>query len=334
MSEVQLSAARSRAASSSGGDGAPETEYAGSGYAHSKAILLGEHSVVYGAPAIAIPVDALGVQAWATPRPEGGLYLESDLYTGDQCDSEQQTGPVRAAVAAALEATAQTGSGVSIRLHSTIPFARGLGSSAAVGAAIGRAIGSMYGHDLDPEQLNGIIQAAETVAHGKPSGLDARTVVADSPIRFQRGEVSSIPVGAEFDFVIADSGVAGSTAEAVGSVRTQREAEPGRVDRSVARLAELAEAAGADLAAGAKSALGEKMSAAHELLRSIRVSSPLLDSLVSEALGAGALGAKLTGGGLGGCIMAHVPSAAHAERVRSALERGGAVHTWHTKVVP
>ena len=334
MSEVQLSAARSRAESAGGGNGAPETEFAGSGYAHSKAILMGEHSVVYGAPAIAIPVDALGVHAWANPRPEGGLYLESDLYTGDRCDSEQQTGPVRAAVAAALEATAQTGAGVSVRLHSSIPFARGLGSSAAVGAAIGRAIGSMYSHQLDPEQLNDIIQAAETVAHGKPSGLDARTVVAGGPIRFQQGEVTAIPVGAEFDFVIADSGVAGSTAEAVGSVRIQREADPGRVDGVVSRLGDLVESAGADLAAGAKAALGEKMSAAHELLRAIRVSSPLLDSLVAEAMAAGALGAKLTGGGLGGCIMALVPSAANAESVRSALERAGAVQTWHTKVVP
>ena len=158
MSEVQLSAARSRAASTGGGDGATETEYAGSGYAHSKAILLGEHSVVYGAPAIAIPVEVLGVQAWVNPRAEG-LYLESDLYTGDQCHTEHQTGPVRAAVAAALEATGQPGAGVSVRLHSTIPFARGLGSSAAVGAAIGQALGSMAGRELDTEQLNKIGRA-------------------------------------------------------------------------------------------------------------------------------------------------------------------------------
>ena len=76
------------------------------------------------------------------------------------------------------------------------------------------------------------------------------------------------------------------------------------------------------------------MSAVHSLLASIRVSSPLLDSLVAEANAAGALGAKLTGGGLGGCIMALAPSGAHAEKIRDALYRAGAVHTWHTKVVP
>lgn len=333
MSEVQLSAARSRAESTGGGGSAPETEDAGSGYAHSKAILLGEHSVVYGAPAIAIPVEALGVHAWANPRADG-LYLESDLYTGDRCETEHQTGPVRAAVAASLEATGQPGAGVSVRLHSTIPFARGLGSSAAVGAAIGRAIASMAGRELDPEQLNTIIQAAETVAHGKPSGLDARTVVADSPIRFQSGEVSAISVGGEFDFVIADTGVTGSTAEAVESVRVQREAEPGRVEGIISQLAALADAAVGDLTSGAKTALGEKISAVHGLLASIRVSSPLLDSLVAEANAAGALGAKLTGGGLGGCIMALAPSGTHAEQIREALYRAGAVHTWHTKVVP
>lgn len=333
MSEAALSAALSRAASTGGGDGAPETEYAGSGYAHSKAILLGEHSVVYGAPAIAIPVDALGVHAWANPR-EAGLYLESDLYTGDRCHTEHQTGPVRAAVTAALEATGQPGAGVSVRLHSTIPFARGLGSSAAVGAAIGRAIGSMSGQELDPEKLNDIIQAAETVAHGKPSGLDARTVVADSPIRFQHGKVSPISVGGEFEFVIADTGVTGSTAEAVDSVRVQREAEPVRVDGVLAQLGDLSGSAVGDLTSGALAALGEKMSAVHGLLGQIRVSSPLLDNLVAEALGAGALGAKLTGGGLGGCIMALVPSGSHADRVGDALHRAGAAQTWHTKVVP
>lgn len=321
MNDVRLGAAR------------PPEAGTGAGAAHSKSILLGEHAVVYGAPALAIPVDSLVARAWARPR-DGGIHLDSELYTGAECHLEPAVGPVHAAITAALAAVGLEGTGVSVRVESSIPFARGLGSSAAVGAAIGRAIGAMAGRTLGAEELNSVIQAAETVAHGKPSGLDARTVVADAPLRFERGAVAPVRVAGEVHFVIADTGITGNTAHAVATVREQHDADPTRVDEAIAALSALVEGAVEDFGAHDLRALGARMSAAHSELRGLRVSTEELDALVAEALSAGALGAKLTGSGLGGCVLALAGSATEAEDIRARLGAAGAVETWHTKVDP
>ncbi|WP_333617782.1 mevalonate kinase [Dietzia sp.] len=305
----------------------------GFGSAHSKAILIGEHSVVYGAPAIAIPVESLVTRAWAVPRSEG-VHIESELYTGANGHLEPVVGPVLAAINAALEEVGLAGTGVSMRVESSVPFARGLGSSAAVGAAIARAIGDMAGRELVGEELNAVVQAAEVVAHGKPSGLDARTVVSDTPIRFEKGAFCPVEVAGEFHFVIADTGASGSTAHAVSSIREQYDAERGRVEEAIGGLAKLVEGAIADFGAHDAASLGARMSAAHEILRGLQVSTPELDSLVAEALAGGALGAKLTGSGLGGCIISLTHSAESAEALRERLAAAGAADTWHTKVEP
>ncbi|WP_277050936.1 mevalonate kinase [Ruania albidiflava] len=301
----------------------------GAGAAHAKAILLGEHAAVYGAPALALPVHGLGVHADVAPAE--AILLGSELFTGPAAEAPARLWPVLTAVRAALDHQPSL-SGARVQIRSSVPYERGLGSSAAVAAAVARAVADLGGAELSPDALYGIVQEAERVAHGHPSGLDARAVTAGGPIRFQRGQASPVRVGSPLVFTLADSGASGSTAQAVAQVRARRDADPAAVDTVIDRIATLTEAATGDLTRGDGVALGERMTQTHHLLAGLGVSDHRLDALVAAALAAGAAGAKLTGGGQGGCIIALARSTEHAEQLGSALRAAGAPRTWTTTV--
>lgn len=302
----------------------------GTGRAHAKAILLGEHSVVYGTPAIAVPVSALTTTV--TLRPAAGSLISSALYRGPSSDAPSRLAPVQAAWRAAAAHVGVPTEGIELTTESALPIARGLGSSAAIAAAIVRAVADLADATLSVPEEHELIQEAERAAHGTPSGIDARTVVAESPIRFELGAFQPLPVGSSLTLVIADTGRPGATSTAVASVRALRERAPRTTDAAIARLGELAEGSVTDLATGDHAELGLHLRSAHEVLRELGVSSPELDTLVQAAHAAGSPGAKLTGGGQGGCIIALAPSAAEAGQLSRALEEAGAAQVWTTVI--
>src|SRR5699024_4797741 len=164
-----------------------------------------------------------------------------------------------------------------------------------------------------------------------PSGLDARAVTSAGPIRFDAGQATAVPVAEPLMFTVADSGASGSTSQSVAAVRARRAEDPATIDGVIARLGELAESAAEDLAGGGGT-LGEQMREAHGLLGRLGVSNTRLDALVDAAHAAGSPGAKLTGGGQGGCIIALATSAEHAAALGTALQAAGAPRTWTTTV--
>lgn len=302
----------------------------GRGSSHGKAILLGEHSIVYEGPAISIPLLEMGAEAVIVPADVASIA--SDLYTGPVDGAPDRFAPIVTAMRTARETLLPGDGPFALTLRSEIPHERGLGSSAAVAAAIVGAVESAAGVTLGDDARHELIQRAERVAHGAPSGIDARSVVASAPIRFEGGRCVPAPLGAPLTFVVADTGIRGGTRAAVGSVRELRDLSPQLVGSTIFRLADLADGAGADLREGDAGALGERMREAHGLLGRIGVSCEALDDLVAAADAAGALGAKLTGGGRGGCVLALASSRAEADALASALQRAGAVRVWTTDV--
>ncbi|WP_291796163.1 mevalonate kinase [Brevibacterium sp.] len=303
------------------------------GTAHAKAILFGEHSVVYGSPAVAIPLTSLNATARITAG-TGGLRIDSDLYSGAAADAPPRLQPLIAAVQSACARTGADPDLLALELTSSIPYERGLGSSAAVAVAVARAVAALTATRLDEDEVHEVVMAAERIAHGRSSGLDGRTVASSSPIRFQNGVVTPVEVGGTFEFVLADSGHAGSTSEAVGSVRARMEDSPSEVGAVLNRLGALAEGSLRRLAAGDVAGLGEQMDDAHALLAELGVSDASLETLVAAARGAGAAGAKLTGGGRGGCVLTLARDGAHAAHIAETLRAAGAARTWQTKVEP
>lgn len=305
----------------------------GFGRAHAKAILLGEHAVVYGAPALAIPVPQLTVTASAaqsarTPGRDGGI---SFAMTGSASGPVvmQATDGLRRLVAEFRETTGVTeGPHLDVLLDCAVPPGRGLGSSAACARAVVLALADLFGRDLDARTVFDLVQTAENVAHGTASGVDALATGAPSALLFTAGTAEEPDIGFDGVCVVADSGTAGRTKDAVALLRRAFERRPGARDEFVRRVTRLTRAAVRDLAAGRAEGLGTRLTACHALLADAGLSTPRIDALVDAALAAGSPGAKISGGGLGGCMIALAENADLAPGIEERLRAAGAVRTW------
>ena len=300
----------------------------GRGRTWAKVILLGEHSVVYGHPAVALPLHDLRMRATAVPVP-GPSRLCSLDYRGPIDRSGPRFACVARAFDKAREFSGRLGQSFEITTRSDFPHARGLGSSAAASGAVIRAVLDACRRDASADELFALTQMAERVAHGNPSGLDAAATSSSSPIRFQGGRMRPVSQRiAHAHLVIADSGVQGSTREAVSGLRRRYEQDAEGVGPLIDGLGALARTAITALHDGDAPALGEAMNRAHTVLAGLDLSLPVLDRLTAAARDAGALGAKLTGGGLGGCVIALADGEEAAGRIRGALESAGAPAAW------
>lgn len=317
-------------------------------------ILFGEHAVVHGAPALALPIDGLGVCATArllddvddvddvegsaapaasdVERRPGESTIVTDVYSGPLDGAPELLESPRAVILACLEEFGLSGSGVEVTVTGEVPHARGLGSSAAVAGAIVRALADLAGAELSQELYLDLVGVGEKVAHGAPSGLDAHATAAAEPIIFEAGVARVLPHRTRAVIVVADSGVAGRTRRAVASVTSFLERHPLRGPALMAGLGALAQQGALDLAQGRPEQLGAKMAEAQGMLRELGVSSPELDRIVDAAVGAGAYGAKLTGGGQGGCVIALAADDEAARRVATAMRLAGAVATWQHRL--
>ncbi|WP_165168446.1 mevalonate kinase [Rothia uropygialis] len=300
----------------------------GQSVAWGKVILFGEHSVVHGHPAIAFPLPQVGLTATATPSP-GPLWLTVDIYDGPLASAPPMLAPLGATITATLELIGHRQQGLHITCIGDFPLERGLGSSAAGAASIANAILDLTGNDLPRSVRHGLVQTGERVAHGNPSGLDAYTVLSRSPIWFQAGIAENIEVNLGAPIVVADSGQPGDTHSAVGAVTEMRRTNPGDVARYFETIRDHTVAARENLKNDEREALGRRMNEVHEALRELSVSSPHLDQLVRSARDAGALGAKLTGGGRGGCVIALARDFQHGEELATELRQAGALQTWN-----
>ncbi|MXV94131.1 MAG: mevalonate kinase [Chloroflexi bacterium] len=298
----------------------------GSASAPGKAILLGEHAVVYTKPALAIPLPQLRAVASFRPAEQPLTIQAADLpgrsWQWGAGDSSDPLGKMATLSLRHLGCDAPKGE---ITIRSAIPIASGLGSGAAVSAALGRAIAALCHVEIPNVELNALVYEVEKLHHGTPSGIDNRTVVFEQPIYFQRGQpIESIRPPRRLNFLLADTGVPALTRETVAAVRRLLREEPERTQSQLDQIASAVDSARAALEAADVFRLGAMMTANHGFLRDLGVSSPALDTLATAAIQAGALGAKLSGGGRGGHIIALV-EADTTWSVRQALQTAGAL---------
>ncbi|MEM1415367.1 MAG: mevalonate kinase [Myxococcota bacterium] len=289
-----------------------DTEHHGRG--RGKVILLGEHSVVYGRPALAAGLER-GVAARARPAEADAMALTP----WDVRVKPEQDEPLALALRAALGLYARSAP-AELAVEVGLPGGAGLGCSAAIGVAVIDALDGLYGVERTPAERGEVSLVWEKVFHGSPSGIDNAVAAAGGVVRFVRGEgIAPVAVGAPLPLVVAHSGVAASTKVVVGGVRERWEADAARMDRIFDAIAELVGRAETALAAGALDTLGELMNANQTELEAMGVSTPELEALCRTARDAGALGAKLTGAGGGGCMVALAEDADAAERIRARL---------------
>jgi mevalonate kinase len=302
-----------------------------------KVILFGEHAVVYGQPAIAAPVSEVKAKASVTADPKG----ENDAVRLIAPDINLD------AMLAELDASQPLAAGVrlvsnhlgikslpacTIKITSTIPVAAGLGSGAAVSVALMRALAAFLGHPLDDETIGDLAYEIEKLHHGTPSGIDNSVVTYAQPIYFVKGKpIERLKVKRPFTLAIADTGIASPTKTAVGDVRKAWQADKKTYEAYFEAVGSMADSARQCIEAGNIEQLGPLMDANHGLLRKIGVSCPELDHLVLTARAAGAFGAKLSGGGRGGNLIALVDDE-RADAVAHALIGAGAVRVIVTDI--
>ncbi len=271
-----------------------------SGFGPGKVILLGEHAVVYGQPALAGPLQ-WGVTARFAPARKTSLEVPAELEAG-------ASRLLKRAFLRAAELCGQPA--VRVSLQSDLPVSVGLGSSAAVGVACARALLLAAGKDASPRQVAQIALEMEKEFHGTPSGVDHTTSAMGELILYRRkagavlGQARVVKSPRPVQVVIALAGQRRSTKETVAGLRERAALWPDRYRRLFAEIGKVAVEGSASVEAGDLAALGDAMNVNHGLLCALQLSSPSIDALVHRLRELGALGAKLTGaGGDGGAVI-------------------------------
>ncbi|MHC4829997.1 MAG: mevalonate kinase [Planctomycetota bacterium] len=314
-----------------------------------KAILLGEHAVVHGVPALSVPVSARRVAASCTASNSlDGIVIEGE--GGGQPLDPRSHEIVRKMARLALDLAAPEGDharGARVTLRSDLPIGAGLGSSAAVAVALVRAVRG--GARLSDDEVARRANELEKLAHGTPSGIDAATVAHERALRFVRGEgVRFLDVQLPARLVVALIPREGTTATLVAGVAALKEAGDPRFDAFlrdtraiVDEATSLLEFAGApgdtDSRERATVRLGELMHAAHLALATVGVSTDTQDELCRALEAAGALGAKLSGAGGGGATIALLSAEENAPLERNVLDAAlaaGATDVFVTPIGP
>lgn len=302
-----------------------------------KIILFGEHAVVYGRPAIAVPVAEVQARAVLHPAGSGAgfritapdLGQDYDLAEADPDD------PLAAIVQAALQYLGQTAApAATLQISSTIPLGRGLGSGAAISTAVVRALAQFLHRPLAPAEVSSLVYEVEKLYHGTPSGIDNTVVAFEQPVYFIKGRpIQRMRVKHPLTLIVGDTGIVAPTHTVVGDLRRRWQAKPERYEGYFDEVGVIVNQARVAIEEGRLGlmAIGELMNENQELLESLGVSSPELDGLIQAARQAGALGAKLSGAGWGGNMIA-LAEPQVAAGVAQALTQAGAVKVITTEV--
>jgi mevalonate kinase len=272
-----------------------------------KIILLGEHAVVYGYPALAAALDR-GVTMDAVPTTKGGMRLNIPAWNVSiKADDDSQIARCMCAVSDALGLGKPE---LSLVGDAQIPHGAGLGSSAALAVAIARALLAATKRPQDPATVANAATASETIVHGKPSGVDVALAITGGlgvfrrssgllPLKRGDGTTPSVRV------LVGPSGQPRSTGTMVAKVAAATGERP--ADKRLSELGGLCDTGTTALLGNDLPALGAAMNRAHAVLADLGVSTPVLDGLCAKAIELGAYGAKLTGAGGGGAVIALAP---------------------------
>jgi mevalonate kinase len=272
-------------------------------------------------------------QVRVTPNNRTGVEVNADIplrYLAGKPgnaivpDSREILRPLRLAAEATLKHIGSSNRGVHVNVECEIPVAAGLGSSASTTVAVIAAVARSKRIELSKKEIFELAFVPENFLHGKPSGVDQATCIYGGAILFNRPfSVKTLRLKREPTIVVCDTGIHHATRILVGGVVQKSQKESKDFQNYLVKVREISYGVEKALREGDDEDLGTLMYQNHELLRKIGVSHPELDRLVGVARGAGALGAKLTGAGGGGCIVVLARGASARDRISRVLRKEG-----------
>ncbi|MCA9581703.1 MAG: mevalonate kinase [Myxococcales bacterium] len=297
---------------------------------YGKVILFGEHAVVHGRPALAASLGR-GVQAQAVPSKTGDR-LSIDPWNHHVAPDPDSHDALARAFAALLTHVRHDRAPLHVHAQVQLPAGAGLGCSAALSVAVGGAIDELLEQSMGEEEEIGRSLAWERIFHGTPSGIDSTMALGRGLGVFRTGHAfERIACRVPLPLVVAHTGIASPTKDMVGAVNRFSEQDPEAAKGIFDGMAAIVDNGRLAARAGDLSALGGLMELNQKLLNALLVSTDELENLCARAREAGALGAKLTGAGGGGCIVALAPDLKRAGTIADAL-RGHATEVFTTEV--
>ena len=294
------------------------------GVGYGKIILLGEHAVVYGRHAIACPLP-LTMRAVVEDAKKGmELIIPRWGIEYQLAKPPEQRRSFERAAGQIMDQLGLSDRGMRIEVFPDVPRGMGMGGSAALAVAIVRALDIHYQLGLSDEEVNQLAFQSEQIAHGNPSGIDNTLATYGAPLVFRMGTpplVEPLSIPEPLSIVVAMTRTEGLTAKTVQDIREARGRQPKLYEKIFDNIDSLALQAVSAIQENDLATLGELMNVCHGLLNALQVSTPEIERLIGIARRAGALGAKLTGGGGGGAIIALCDG--NADAVQAAIERQG-----------
>jgi hydroxymethylglutaryl-CoA reductase len=297
---------------------------AAQGTAAGKIILLGEHAAVYDRHVLALPLDSAVTASIAEAT--GGIHLSIPDWGLEESFTSKDP-PASGAAAVLSLIMRQLGivdRGFDIHIRSRIPVAMGLGSSAALAVAIIRAFDALLGLKMENPAVDRLAFECEKLTHGTPSGIDNNIATYGEPVLYSKSSATRtkpIKLTESPPIVVASSGIRGATKEQVAGVRSRYEKNTQLYTTIFDEIDEMSIAGAHALKACDYETLGSLMNVCHGYLNALQVSTPELEKMVGIARASGASGAKLTGAGGGGSIVAMCPD--RESEVAHALHSAG-----------
>ena len=294
------------------------------GVGYGKVILLGEHAVVYGRHAIACPLP-LTMRAHVEDCDSGvNLLIPSWGVEYQLAKAPEQRRSFEKAAGAILDELGLADRGIRIEVFPDVPRGMGLGSSAALAVAIVRALDRHFQLGLADDEINRLAFQSEVIAHGQPSGIDNTMATYAKPLVFRKGTpplVELLNIPQPLSLVVGMTRTQGLTAKSVGRVRDAWKKQPRLYEKIFDDIDALVLQSVSALQDNDVKSVGEMMNVCQGLLNALQVSTPELERVIEIAREAGAVGAKLTGGGGGGSMVALCNG--NANDIQAALEQQG-----------
>lgn len=295
---------------------------------HGKIILIGEHSVVYGKPAIAIPLKSVSLDVYIEQSDKN--HIQCKFFEGELCESSEDLIGIKTLIEKFFEEF-NIEKNIKIIIESDIPNERGMGSSAASSVGVARALFNYFDIKHTEEDILEWANISEKIIHGNPSGIDINVIMNNKSVYFIRDKkIETFPINLDAYLVIGDTGIKGKTKETVSDVKTLLDKDT-KYMGYIENLSILSDEAKKYIENKELENLGNTMNKAHENLQKLEVSSRSLDEMVNIANQNKALGAKLTGGGRGGCMIALCSTLEIANNIKEKFEEIGK-EVWISKI--
>ncbi|MCA9506897.1 MAG: mevalonate kinase [Myxococcales bacterium] len=284
-------------------------------YAPGKVILVGEHAVVYGAKAIAVPIDC-GVRVAVMPRPKEYTGAEGPVLRGlgpffmGEAYLDSTNGPqvLKSALSYLRNNLGKHVSELAIVVEGSLPLGTGLGSSAALSVALVKGVFRYLSREADEFELERHVMALESIFHGQASGIDHAVIMRNVALSFRKTaisvEVHSIKLASPITLVLGIAGPHEGTKNAVRELGLRKNRQEKAYEHIFLGLDQIADEMEFALIQGHKSQVGDLMNIAQGYLNALSLSTPQVEKLCAIARERGALGAKLTGAGGGGAVIA------------------------------